>query len=94
MKPLDIEIRRPIAPSVAMFVCAEVALFALIGLAKLPMPGLWWAVASVLPSLLLMRRLRARGYARLGGLVGIAIAGFCGGALGAHGRQLFCLLFV
>ena len=26
MKPLDIEIRRPIAPSVAMFVCAEVAL--------------------------------------------------------------------
>jgi len=69
-------------------------LFALIGLAKLPMPGLWWAVASVLPSLLLMRRLRTRGYARLGGLVGIAIAGFCGGALGAHGRQLFCLLFV
>ena len=94
MRSLDIDVRRPIAPAVAMFVCAEVALFALIGLSKLPMPGLWWAVASVLPSLLLMRRLRARGYARLGDLVGIATAGFCGGALGAHGRQLFCLLFV
>ena len=92
MKPLDIEIRHPIAPSLAMFVCAEVALFALIGLAKLPMPGLWWAMASVPPALLLMRRLRARGYSRLGDLVGIAIAGFCGGALGAHGRQLFCFL--
>ncbi len=94
MRSLDIDVRRPIAPAVAMFVCAEVALFALIGLSKLPMPGLWWAVASVLPSVLLMRRLRARGYTRLGDLVGIAIAGFCGGALGAHGRQIFCLLFV
>ena len=94
MKLLDIEMRRPLAPTVVMFVCAEVVLFALIGLSKLPMPGLWWAVASVLPSILLMLRLRARGYARLGDLVGIATAGFCGGALGAHGRQLFCLLFV
>jgi hypothetical protein len=94
MKLLCIEMRRPLAPTVVMFVCAEVALFALIGLSTLPMPGLWWAVASVLPSLLLMRRLRALGYARLGDLLGIAIAGFCGGALGAHGRQLFCLLFV
>jgi hypothetical protein len=76
MKLLDIEMRRPLAPTVVMFVCAEVVLFALI------------------PSILLMRRLRARGYARLGDLVGIATAGFCGGALGAHGRQLFCLLFV
>ena len=94
MKLLDIEMRRPLAPTVVMFVCAEVVLFARVRLSKLPMPGLWWEVGSVLPSILLMRRLRARGYARLGDLVGIATAGFCGGALGAHGRQLFCLLFV
>ena len=41
MKLLDIEMRRPLAPTVVMFVCAEVVLFALIGLSKLPMPGLW-----------------------------------------------------
>lgn len=39
MKLLDIEMRRPLAPTVVMFVCAEVVLFALIGLSKLPMPG-------------------------------------------------------
>lgn len=90
MQRAPVESQQPVAIGFAAYVCAHVAIFSLIGLLKLPLPGLWWACAALIPSWILMSWLERRGRHQLAVLVGIQACSFAGGSLGVNGRELFC----
>lgn len=89
---LEKKLRYPEVSVIGIFVCIEVALFSLVAMSKLPMPALWWAALSVPPTLLLTWLLRSKGFPHMAQFMGMWMAGFCGGALGAHGRLLYCMV--
>lgn len=82
---------RPVALGFAVYFCAHLALFSLVGLLGLPMPALWWATAALIPSWGLMHWLERLGRHQLATLVGIHACALAGGVLGLHGRELFCV---
>lgn len=92
MSKIEAEIRLPIARAFVAFVAGHAALFALIGLLNPPMPGLWWSLSSIPLAMLMCNHLRRLGHQGLSGYVGMYATGFAGGAIGAHGHDLFCLV--
>ncbi|MFI8380709.1 hypothetical protein [Pseudomonas sp. NPDC079086] len=92
MSKVEAEIRSPIALAFVAFIAGHAALFALIGLLSPTMPGLWWALSSIPLAMLMCNHLRRLGHHELSGYVGMYATGFAGGAIGAHGHDLFCLV--
>lgn len=92
MSKVAAEIRPPITLAFGAFAAGHAALFALIGLLSPVMPGLWWALSAIPLAMLMCRHLRRLGHQVLSGYVGMYATGFAGGAVGAHGRDLYCLV--
>ena len=92
MSKVAAEIRPPITLAFMAFAAAHTALFALIGLLSPPMPGLCWALSSIPLAMCMCMHLRRLGNQVLAGYVAMFTTGFAGGAFGAHGRELYCLL--
>lgn len=92
MLKIKADIRPPIAVAFASYVSAQAALFAVIGMLALPMPGLWWSLLSIPIAMIMCNHLRRLGHQVLSGYVAMYAVGFSGGAVGAHGRDLYCLL--
>lgn len=86
MSKVEAEIRLPIAA----YVSAQAALFSVIGMMALPMPGLWWSLLSIPIAMIMCNHLRRLGHQVLSGYVAMYAVGFAGGAVGAHGRDLYC----
>lgn len=92
MSTIETEVQPPIASGVAAYVCAHAALFALVGMLKLPMPALWWSMLALLPTYALMGWLERRGRNQLATLFGIHASALAGGVFGVNARELFCLV--
>ncbi len=90
MLKIKADIRPPIAVAFASYVSAQAALFAVIGMLALPMPGLWWSLLSIPIAMIMCNHLRRLGHQVLSGYVAMYATGFAGGAVGAHGRDMYC----
>lgn len=84
-------VQHPLLTGFAAYGCTQVSLFSLVGALGLPLPALCWASLALVPSWLLFRWLERFGHTDLAQLVGVQSTAFAGGALGLHGRELFCL---
>lgn len=92
MSKVAAEIRHPIALGFAAYTCAHVALFALVGLLRLPMPALFWGMGGLLLGWAASAWMIRCGRKNLADLVAIQSVAFAGSVLGLHGRALFCLM--
>lgn len=92
MSKVVAEIRHPIALGFAAYTCAHVALFALLGLLRLPMPALFWGMGGLLLGWAASSWMVRCGRSDLANLVAIQSVAFAGSILGLHGRALFCLM--
>lgn len=92
MSKVEPEIRPPIALAFVAFAAGHAAIFALIGMLALPIPGLWWSLSSIPLAMLMCNHLCNLGRQVLAGYVGMYATGFASGAIGAHARELFCII--
>lgn len=84
-------VQHPMLVGFLAYGCSHLMLVALIGMFRLPLPGLWWVGLALIPALLLMRWLQRFNRADLAQLVGVQATVLAGVVLGVHSRELFSL---